>query len=229
MGVLGSMPTAPFVEQVRAFGEVPTFWEQRIGPCPNALHMGATSRFSPNTSCPVCGGTGTAYRAGTLPAGAKIMSVEFHYSQWVTTVEIQAGDLFAIWLESEFPLAEGDRLALPSRRLDQSEFLVRGTGAGDTLRLTPTLEILGIYTASGVLTSAAYAISGDGKQITFSGPSAPAAGTPYTARYRYRPSYIVAPQSMQKLPQATNGDYFPTLGVLRLFNQSPTDRKTGEA
>lgn len=233
MGKLGLLRTDVFDRMVRWFGEVPSFWYQRVGPCPVA-HNDVVRGFSPNNACAICGGTNTAYRLTTARStaltGGRVLTVNLDQQRLEQpfAVPLEAGDVFCAWIDTEYPFAEGDRLGLPTRMADFAEELVRGTGSGDRLRFTPALEVLAVYTPSGVLTSSAYALSADGLTLTFSGASAPAAGTQYTVRYRYRPSYIFVAQSFQRFPAASNGDLFPTLGVLRLFEQSQIDRKTGD-
>ena len=231
MATLGSLPTGPFEDLIRDLGERPTFWMQRVGPCPNT-HESATAGFSPDTTCALCGGTGTVYRSMSIPTtgktGGKVLATEFGYGDYQAPIELQTGDLFAAWIESEFPLADGDRLGLPSRQADHGEtFLVSATGS-NALRFTPALSVSAVYAPTGVVSASAYSLASDGKTIVWAG-GAPAAGTQVLVRYRWRPTWIVAANSLQKLPQASNGDFFPTLGVLRLFGQSPVDRKAGDS
>ncbi len=239
-GTLGQLRTAHFCAKIRKYGVVPSFWFQRIGPCP-ASHVNVFSGFTPDVDCPLCGGTGEVYREIDIPpndvdlTGGKILANVFSSTQHAFPVKIQAGDMRCAFIETEYPFAEGDKIGLSERTEDMSENLVRGSGSSDRLRYWPVFEIIAVYVASGEFNADSYVISTDKRSIQFSGTNGPtdptdtmAADAQYTVRYRFRPSYIVVQGSFIRRPAATNGELFPTEAVLRRYTQSPMDQKDAE-
>lgn len=238
MGSLGQLNTSHFAALIRKYGVVPASWYQRIGKCPRP-HNNVFTGFSPDNTCPLCGGTGEIFRSMPLPldsprTSGKVLANVANLRKDKAAVELVAGDMLLSYIETDYPFAEGDKLLLRQRVADHSEELERGGSSGDRLRFSPVTQITAVYIGSGELPRNSYTLSADGAQVLFGGAGGPvspaitvAPGTPYTIRYRYRPSFLIVAGSFTRRPEATNGDLFPTDCVLRVYNQSPTDAKAG--
>lgn len=226
MGSLGPLQTTAFVGMIKTVGKVPAAWMRPEGECPHC--HGAGVGFTTDLSCPLCGGRGILYTSMTLPTsgatGGKIAFQQARIGKSYAPVQLQDGDVICSYLASEYPLDELDRLLLPTRQSRFSQRIVRGTGSADTLARTPVLTIQSVYTAAGAVPVARYTISDNQSQIVFNnGTGQVNAGTQYTVSYFYRPEYVVVQGSIHHREQASNGDYFPSSCVLRLWKEQPLD------
>lgn len=231
VGNLGDLEVAEFAELVADVGEVPLRWLRRIGDCSRCgQNIGGFNRRDP--SCPVCGGTGTIFREGDLPLDSltegKIIAQNAMIGRTRMPVALQEGDLVVTYMSGDYPLGDGDRFILPSRRQTHSERLARGAGTEDKLQYTPVYGIYYVYGQDAEIITG-WGLSADSRSVVWDfNAGNPQAGTQYTVLYEYHPEWVIAGGSQHQRVRANTGESFPNRVVMRMFQGAPWDVKSGD-
>lgn len=236
MGTLGQLSTGHFAGLIQRYGETPSAYYRRVGPCPRSHHQVVTG-FGPDPTCPLCGGVGELFELADLDqiiatsaASGKVVLQSALTSKQKQPIEKVTGEMQCSYLPDDYEMAEGDRLIIGSRDSWFQEnriHLPGGTGSGtDYLRYWPLLQIGAVYDADGLVSPSVYGIDATTRGLTFGGTIT--AGDPYVVRYRYRPQWQVVPSSHLHRVQASNGDRFPNRCLLRQWQGLPTDVKVGQ-
>jgi hypothetical protein len=181
-------------------------------------------------SCPICGGSGEVYRTLPIPTNSPTLGKVVCQNAMVGSrrlpVEVHGGELVCTFQETDYPLGDGDRIALASRPDVTHQILVRGSGPVDRLRFSPVRDVLAVIRGDTLAEAkTGFAVSADRSGIEWT--AGPSPGVQYTVSYRYDTSWAILTGSIHRRVRATNGDTFPSRAVLTKWGQHPPDNPGG--
>jgi hypothetical protein len=231
VGKLAQLDTTVFANEIKRVGKVPERWFRRLGPCPRHKSGRNTFNFDPlaDPDCSLCGNTGWLFEEQAVDttggSGGRLMVYQATDRNKKSPVELLGGDMVCSFMPDEFAIAEGDRFVLASRLFTHTEQirLVPGQLAYPLL-FTPVRVIEAVYGEAGKLDPATYSLGGSGTVLTFTGLPT---GEVVTTRYRFRPTFVVLEGSVHHRETATNGDYFPSRCIFRLWRNHQLDTREG--